>query len=119
MLGVSVKETQKVLNRTDKRLHKSTIHLQRKKILMKNGHHYTIDDIDTKTLIAPKRCQMMNLNKYMFRTTRKMLKGQQQFRMLQEVINVMSVTTKRYIGHFKQHTKSIQEGVCYSFDQCD
>ena len=37
-----------------------------------SGHHYTIDDIDTKTLIAPKN-QIMNLNKYMFRTTRKML----------------------------------------------
>ena len=38
-----------------------------------SGHHYTIDDIDTKTLIAPKKIQIMNLNKYMFRTTRKML----------------------------------------------
>ena len=37
-----------------------------------SGHHYTIDDIDTKTLITPK-IQIMNLNKYMFRTTRKML----------------------------------------------
>ena len=38
-----------------------------------SGHHYTIDDIDTKTLIAQKKIQIMNLNKYMFRTTRKML----------------------------------------------
>ena len=37
------------------------------------GHHYPIDDIYTKTLIAPKSFQMMNLNKYIFRTTRKML----------------------------------------------
>ena len=26
---------------------------------------------------------------------------------------------KKYIGHFKQHIKSIQEEVCYSCDQCD
>ena len=28
-----------------------------------SGHHYTIDDIDTKTLIAPKKFQMTRTRK--------------------------------------------------------
>ena len=77
MLGVFAKETQKVLNWTEKRLHKSTIHLQRKKISMTKSIILLATIILLMILILKhkllQKIQMMNLNKYMFRTTRKML----------------------------------------------
>ena len=58
-----------------------------------SGHHYTIDDIDTKTLIAPKNSNYEFKQVYVQNNKKNVVRTA----VVQEVINVMSVATKNIL----------------------
>ena len=89
------------------------------KVKNTSGHHYHIDDIDTKTLITPKNSNdefkqvyVQNKKKNVVRTAAVQDAAES------HQCSECDYKTK-HMGHFKEHTKSIHEVVGYSCDQCD
>ena len=83
-----------------------------------SSHHYHIDDIDTKTLIAPKNSNDEFKQVYVQNNKKNIVKTAA----VQDAAGSHQCNEcdyKKCIGHFKQHIKSIQEEVSYSCDQCD
>ena len=83
-----------------------------------SGHHYTIDDIDTKTLITPKNSNYELKQVYIQNNKKNVVRTA----VVQDAAGSHQCNEcgyKKYIGHFKQHRKSTHEGVRHSCDQCD